>query len=61
MSKVVEKVISSQLSEYFEESKLFAESQYSIRSGHSTEYATLEVVDRITTQMDNSKIPTSNV
>ena len=57
LSKVIEKVISSQLSEYFEESKLFAENQYGFRSGHSTEYAALELVDRITTQMDNSKIP----
>ena len=56
-TKVVEKVISSKLSEYFEESALFAEYQYGFRSGHSTEYAALELVDRITTQMETRKIP----
>ena len=50
-------MISSQLSEYFEESQLFAENQCGFRSGHSTKYADLELVDRITTKMDNSKIP----
>ena len=57
ISKVIEKVISSQLYEYFEDSKLFAENQYGFRPGHSTEYAALELVDRITIQMDNTKIP----
>ena len=56
IKKVIEKVI-SQLSEYFEESQLFAENQYRFQSGHSTKYDALELVDRITTQMDNSKIP----
>ena len=57
ISKVAEKVISRQLSEYFEESTLFSENQYGFRSGHSTEYAALELVDRITTQIDNGKTP----
>ena len=57
ISKLIEKVISSQLYEYFEDSKLFAENQYGFRPGHSTEYAALELVDRITTQMDNNTIP----
>ena len=38
------------------DSNFFAENQYGFRSGHSTEYAALELVDRITTQMDNNKI-----
>ena len=57
ISKVIEKVTSSQLYEYFEDSKLFAENQYGFRPCHSTEYAAVELVDRITTQMDNNKIP----
>ena len=57
LSKVVEKTIAKQLSEYFEENKLFNQNQYGFRPGHSTEHAALELVDKITSQMDNNETP----
>ena len=57
LSKVVEKTIAKQLSEYFEENKLFNPNQYGFRTGHSTEHAALELVDKITSQMDNNETP----
>ena len=57
LSKVVEKTIAKQLSEYFEENKLFNQNQYGFRTSHSTEHAALELVDKITSQMDNNETP----
>ena len=59
ISKVIEKIISNQLRSYFESKKLFYENQYGFRSDHSTEYATLELIDRIISKMDNDEIPFS--
>ena len=39
--------------------KIFSSSQYGFRVGHSTEYAAIDLVDKITTQMDNNMIPFS--
>ena len=47
LSKVIEKIIFTQLSLYFNENKLIFDDQYGFRSKHSTEYASLELVDRI--------------
>ena len=49
ISKVVEKVISDQLNEFFVKHKLLFDHQYDFRSGHSTEHAALELTDRIIT------------
>ena len=57
MSNVVEKTIAKQLSEYFEENQLFNQNQYGYRTGHSTEHAALELVDKITSQMGNNETP----
>ena len=57
LSKVIEKTIAKQLSGYFEDNKLFNQNQYSFRPGHSTEHAALELVDKITSQMDNNETP----
>ena len=57
MSKVIEKTIAKQLSGYFEDNKLFNQNQYGFRPGHSTERAALELVDKITSQMDNNETP----
>ena len=56
-SKVVEKIIFTQLSTYFNENKLIFDNQYGFRPKHSTEYAGLELVDRIITQMDKKEVP----
>ena len=45
LSKVIEKIIFTQLSLYFNENKLIFDDQYGFRSKHSTEYASLELVD----------------
>ena len=43
----------------FECNKLFYENQYGFRSYHSTEYATLELIDRIISKMDKDEMPFS--
>ncbi len=57
ISKVFEKVIFKQLYHFFQSNNLFYNSQYGFRSKHSTEFAALEVVDRIVTSMDENDIP----
>ena len=47
ISKVFEKVVSTQLYEYFDKHNLFRSSQYGFRKKHSTEMAGLELTDRI--------------
>ena len=56
-SKVIEKVISIQINDFFVENKLFFNHQYGFRSGHSTELAALELTDRIITALDNHNTP----
>ena len=57
ISKVFEKVAHIQLSEYFVKNKLFFSSQYGFREDHSTELATLELVDHLNSEMDKKKYP----
>ena len=56
ISKVIENIISNQLRLYFESKKLFYENRYGFKSDHSTEYATLELMYRIISKMDNDEI-----
>jgi hypothetical protein len=56
LSKVIERIMHSQIQQYFNKNKLLFESQYGFRPEHSTELAALEVIDRILTQMDNNEI-----
>ena len=57
LSKVFEKIIHKQISDYFESNKLFYVSQYGFRRRHSTELATIELVDKILIEMDKGEIP----
>ena len=57
ISKVIEIIIFNQLSEYLENNTLLNSSQYGFRSGHSTDYAALELIDRLITQMDRNDVP----
>ena len=59
ISKVLEKIIANQLSQYFEDNKLFHDNQYGFRTGLSTEYATIELTYRILSNMDRNEIPFS--
>ena len=60
ISKIFEKLIFKQLSTYFNEHKLLYDSQYGFRAGHSTELASIELIDRITQYLDIGKIPISS-
>jgi len=42
---------------YFTNTNLLGDNQYEFRPHQSREYATLEMVDRITTQTDQNQIP----
>ena len=57
ISKTFENVVFNQVYEYFTNNELFYNSQYSFRKLHSTEYASLELVDRISQYLDNGKLP----
>ncbi len=57
ISKIFEKVISTQTYEYFTKQKLFYKSQYGFRNEHSTEYAALQIVDRLMTEMYKNETP----
>ena len=52
-SKVFEKVVFTQLYEYFDKNNLSYSSQYGFRKKHSTEMAGLELTDRILKDIDN--------
>ena len=52
-------IIFKQLSTYLNEHKLLYASQYGFRAGHSTELASIELIDRITQDLDKGKIPIS--
>ena len=57
ISIIFEKAIYLQTYEHFCENNIFFPSQYGFRKGHSTEYAGLEVVEKIIEQMDKGNIP----
>ena len=46
-----------QLSSYLWEYGIFYPNQYGFRPKHSTEYAALELIDRIINKMDSNEIP----
>jgi hypothetical protein len=57
ISKIFEKVIYNQISTYFKENNLLYNSQYGFRQQYSTELANLELIDKITQEMDKGEIP----
>ena len=56
---MLENIIFIRLSSYFNESKLLFDNHCGFRpkAKHSTEYAALELVDRIIDPMDNNDVP----
>ena len=46
-----------QIYNYFQNNELFYNSQYGFRKNHSTELATLEIIDRIIQEMDKYNTP----
>ena len=57
ISKVIEKVMHIQLYDYFNRFDFLYDNQYGFRTNHSTELATLEIINRIVSKMDNNEIP----
>ena len=53
ISKVFERVMHTRLYNYLINYELLAERQYGFRSQHSTEFASVKLVDYILTEMDN--------
>ena len=59
ISKIFEKVVYTQLYDYFTTKSLFYTSQHGFKKLHSTETAALEFVDRIIKFLDTGKLPIS--
>ena len=57
LSKVFERVIFNQIHEYFNLHNLYYGNQYGFRTGHSTELAILEVIDRVRLSLDIGVTP----
>ena len=57
ISKNFEKVIHLQLSEYLENNKLISPNQYGFRKKHSTEFASLHLVDHLNYEIDMGRTP----
>ena len=55
ISKVFERVMYTQLYNYFNVNNLLTEQQYIFRSKHSTELASIKLVDYIIMEMDDLK------
>ena len=56
-SKIFVKAVFIQLYEYFNKNNLLYKSQYGFRTLHSTELASLEIIDIIGKDLDNEKLP----
>ena len=57
ISKVLEKCVFNQVYDYFETNRLFYISQYGYRKRHSTESACLELIDKLSHQLDSNQTP----
>ena len=57
ISKIFEKVIHLQINEHFLANDLFYSGQYGFRTFHSTELATMELVDRLIFETDKGNTP----
>ena len=57
ISKIFEKVILIQLTEYLNNNNILHKNQYGFRKHHSTELASLHLVDKIYYKMDSNEIP----
>ena len=55
ISKILERILHTQISTYFTQNDLLYQSQYGFRKLHSTQMATLELIDRITNCMATRK------
>ena len=56
ISKLFEKVVFSQLYDFFHHNNLFYDSQYGFLKNHSTEYAAMELTDKVLKDIDEKNI-----
>ena len=56
ISKLFEKVVFSQLYDFFHHNNLFYDSQYGFLKNHSTEYAAMELTDKVLNDIDEKNI-----
>ena len=59
LSKVFERVVFEQLYEHLKSKKLLYQSQYGFRKDHSTELASVELINHICKEMDKGDTPFS--
>ena len=59
LSKVFERVMFNQVHGFFKLHNLYYDSQYGFREQHSTELASLELIDRLLVELDNGETPLS--
>ena len=59
LSKIFERVVFNQIRAYFTAHNLYYSGQYGFREKHSTQLAALELVDRITRDLDIGSTPIS--
>ena len=59
ISKVFEKVVFLQSTKYFQNNGLFNGGQYGSRENHTTEMATVELLDRVISALDDKQLPIS--
>ncbi len=57
ISKIFEKVIFKQLYRFFQEKKMLYNAQYGFLTENSTEFASLELIDRVIVEMDKEHTP----
>ena len=57
ISKIFEKIVHKQITKYFKENKLFYKSQYGFRDEHSTELASVELIDRVMEAFQKKRSP----
>ena len=57
LSKIFERAAYNQLYSYFKTNNLFYEHQYGFREQHSTEHASLELIDQVLHDLDKKKNP----
>ena len=56
ISKLFEKVVFSQLYDFFHHNNLFYDSQYGFLKKHSTQYAAMELTDKVLKDIDEKNI-----
>ena len=57
ISKIFERIMFNQIHNHFSMHNLFYSGQYGFRANHSTQFAALELIDRITQDLDQGNMP----